>query len=137
MFTQNKCLVQYCKNNALSSFDKDGNLIKEKNFCLEHIPNPGKSKEDIYNYINSTQTIIGLNASGIIFTDIDFSNKRFFGCNFSHCTFSNIQSSELRLKMCIFDFANFTDCNFGVPAKTFITSVAVILILFASIIRIH
>ena len=112
MFTQNKCLVQYCKHNALSTFDENGMMSNEKSYCLDHIPNPGKSKEEIYNYINSTQTIIGLNAAGIIFDNINFSNKVFIGCNFSHCTFTNIQSEELRLRMCIFDFANFTDCNF-------------------------
>ena len=51
MFTLNKCLVNYCNNHALSTFDQNGNLCSSDSYCLDHIPNPGKIKDDIYNYI--------------------------------------------------------------------------------------
>jgi len=121
MFTQNKCLVHYCRNIALSTFNENGEITEDKNYCLDHVPNPGKAKEEIYNYINSHETIVGLNACGLILKDIDFSNKKFFGCNFTHCTFQNIHSQNILLKMCIFDFAVFNDCNF-IKSKTMFTS---------------
>ena len=112
MFTQNKCLVHYCRNLALSTFDKDGNISDDKNYCLDHIPDPGKFKEQIYKYIAEHDKIVGLNVSGLLFSDIDLSNKKFYGCTFTNCTFSNISSSNIVFRMCIFDFAIFNDCSF-------------------------
>ena len=119
MFTKNTCLVHHCRNIALSTFDEDGNLTEEKSYCLDHIPDPGKAKDDIYKYIATHDKIIGLTACGLIFTDIDLTNKKFFGCNFYHCTFMNIHSENVLLKMCIFDFAVFNDCNFIKNKTTF------------------
>ena len=51
MFTKNTCLVHHCRNIALSTFDEDGNLTEEKSYCLDHIPDPGKAKDDIYKYL--------------------------------------------------------------------------------------
>ena len=112
MFTQNTCCVHHCRNIALSTFDEEGNLTEEKNYCLDHIPNPGKAKEDIYRYITTHDKIVGLNACGLIFTDVDFTNKKFFGCNFFHCTFMNNYAENVLLRMCIFDFAVFNNCSF-------------------------
>ena len=103
MFTLNKCLVNYCNNHALSTFDQNGNLCSSDSYCLDHIPNPGKIKDDIYNYIATHDKIVGLNACGLIFSNIDFSNKKFFGCNFTNCTFLNIHSENLLLRMCFFE----------------------------------
>ncbi len=111
MFTANKCLVHYCKNIALSTFNENGEIIDEKSYCLDHSPNPGKAKEEIYKYIQEHDIIVGLNANGLIFKDLDLSNKKFYGCSFIHCTFSNIHSENLLLKMCIFDFTIMNDCN--------------------------
>ena len=47
-----------------------------------------------------------------LYTNIDFSNKKFFGCNFTNCTFLNNHSENLLMRMCFFDFAIFNDCNF-------------------------
>ena len=111
MFVQNKCLVTYCKNNALSTFDQDGNLTEEKSYCLDHIPNPGQIKQQIYEYIKNNDKIIGLNACGLIFKDINLSNKQFFGCNFTPCTFTNLHSENTKMRMCVFDYTVFSDCN--------------------------
>lgn len=111
MFIQNKCLVHQCRNMALSTFDEQGNLTEDKNYCLDHIPNPGKARDDIYAYIKANEKIVGLNCNGLIFTDIDLTGKKFIGCSFYHCTFNHIQSQDVLLHMCIFDFAVFNDCN--------------------------
>jgi len=121
MFTQNKCLVHYCRNLAISTFDEQGNLTDEKNYCLDHLPNPGKAKEDIYKYIDEHEIIVGLNACGLIFSNNDFSNKKFFGCNFTNCTFTNVHSTNLLLRMCMFDFASLNDCTL-IQSKTIFTS---------------
>lgn len=111
MFGQNKCLVHCCKNLSLSSIDENGNISEEKNYCLDHIPNPGKAMNDIYGYISTHDKIIGLTACGMIFKDIDFSNKQFIGCNFFHCTFTGINSEQTVFRLCIFDYAAINDCN--------------------------
>ncbi len=121
MFAQNKCLVHYCRNLSLSTFDEKGEICDNKNYCLDHIPDPGKIKNDIYKYIDEHEKIVGLNACGLIFQNLDFSNKKFFGCNFTHCTFINVHSDKLLLKMCFFDFAIFNDCNF-IHSNTLFTS---------------
>lgn len=111
MYTLNKCLVHSCKNLALSTFDEDGNITDKQNYCLDHIPDPGKVKEQIYNYIKTHDVIVGLNTAGITFADIDLTDKRFYGCNFQHCTFTNLHSNGLRSRMSMFDFAVFSDCT--------------------------
>ena len=111
MFSTNKCLVHYCNNMALSTVNEKGEIENQKSYCLDHSPNPGKSKEDIVKYIHEHDTIIGLNANGLLLQDSDLSNKKFYGCSFIHCTFSNIRSQNLLLKMCIFDFTVMNDCN--------------------------
>ncbi len=111
MFAQNKCLVHYCRNLAISTFDEEGNLTDEKNYCLEHIPDPGKFKAQVYKYITEHDKIVGLNVSGLLFENIDLSNKKFYGCTFTNCTFNNISSSNVLFRMCIFDFAVFNDCS--------------------------
>lgn len=112
MFTQNKCLVHHCQHNALSAFDEDGNITEEKNYCLDHIPNPGMVKENICKYIHEHEKIIGLNACGIFFSDMDFSNKKFFGCDFTGCSFMNVRADNITARLCFFDFSSFTDCSF-------------------------
>lgn len=112
MFSVNKCLVPTCTNSALSDFDQYGNIIKSNGYCLEHIPDPGNIQAKIFDYIKNHDMIIGLNASGIIFKDIDLSNKKFFGCDFSDCTFQNVKAENTIFKISVFDFAFFFDCNF-------------------------
>ena len=72
-------MVRACDNLAISAIDENGELIEGKNYCLIHTPDPGKIQADIVNYIQNHETIIGLNASKISFTDMDFSNKKFYG----------------------------------------------------------
>lgn len=112
MFSLNKCIVRTCNNLAVSKIDDNGNIVDEKCYCLDHIPNPGKATQDILNYIKTHDTIIGLNAAGMTFSGIDLSEKRFIGCNLMHCTFTNIHSKGFRSTVSMFDFAVFTDCNF-------------------------
>lgn len=111
MFNQQKCLVTSCKKSSLSSFDENGNILESRHYCLDHIPNPGKIKEEIYEYIRTHEKIVGLNASGLMFTDLDISGKKFYGCDFSNCTFQNISSRGMRSRLSVFDFAVFNDCN--------------------------
>ena len=111
MFSLNKCLVHTCNNLALSTFDENGNITNEKNYCLSHIPNPSKIQSEIYNYIKTHDKIIGLNTVGMTFTDIDLTDKKFYGCDFTYCTFTNLQSLNFRSRMSISDFAVFNGCN--------------------------
>lgn len=112
MFTQNRCLVHYCRNNALSTFDENGEITDARGYCLDHIPDPGKAKEDIYNYITTHDKIVGIMASGLLFQDFDFSNKKFYGCNFTNCTFVNIHCDNIVMKMCVEDYSIYNNCTF-------------------------
>ncbi len=112
MFALNKCIVRACNNLAVSTIDENGIISDSKNYCLDHIPNPGKAQQDIFNYIQTHDTIMGLNVTGMTISGIDLSNKRFIGCNFMRCTFTNIHSENFKSIMSMFDFAVFADCNF-------------------------
>lgn len=111
MYLQHNCIEEGCKNAALSSFNFYGEITDDNNFCLEHHRNPERAKYEIYNYINHHTKIVGLNAAGITFENIDLTDKRFYGCNFQHCKFINLHSSKFRSRMSMFDFAIFSDCN--------------------------
>ena len=111
MFEQNTCLHPSCQRSALSLIDPEGNLTDQPNYCLKHMPDPEAAKNAVYEYICSHKKIIGLNACGITFTDINLTDKRFYGCNFQYCTFSNLHSEFFRARMSFFDFSLFSDCN--------------------------
>ena len=111
MYIQQSCAVPECTRAALSQFDAAGELVEGAGCCLEHSPDPEKVRNDIYTYIQSHEKIIGMNASGITFMDIDLSGKKFYGCNFAFCEFINIHSAGFRSRMNIFDFSTFSDCN--------------------------
>ena len=111
MFAQNNCIEPGCSKIALSAFNSSREITENPGYCLEHTPDKEKIKNEIYEYINSHEKIVGLNAAGIVFENIDLTEKKFYGCNFMHCTFINIHSTGLRSRMTMFDFATFSDCN--------------------------
>lgn len=111
MFEPNNCIHPDCNRIALSHIGADGDIACKPGYCLRHSPDPEAAKDSIYGYIRARQKIVGLNACGLTFTDIDLTDKRFYGCNFQHCTFSNLQSEFFRSRMTFFDFSLFSDCN--------------------------
>ena len=96
---------------ALSKIDENGNLTEQGEYCFKHIPDQNKATAEIYDYIKKHDKIVSLNAAGLTFTDIDLTNKRFYGCCFQHCFFRGIHSTGFRCRMSSFDFAIFSDCN--------------------------
>ena len=75
MFSLNKCLVRACHNLSISTIGEDGNIAEDKSYCLDHSPNPGKIQQDIFKYINTHEKIVGLNASGMTFLNMDLSAR--------------------------------------------------------------
>jgi len=112
MFTANKCLCPDCNDSALSTIDFENDAIKDfPGYCINHSPNVQETTENIIKYVQTHEKIIGLNANGITFENMDFSNKKFYGCSFQHCTFLNIQAPGARFRVSFFDFSVFSDCN--------------------------
>ncbi|MBO5691277.1 MAG: pentapeptide repeat-containing protein [Spirochaetaceae bacterium] len=111
MFVTNTCSHPGCHHAGLSYINSEGVLTDMSYFCIKHVENPEEVKNTVYEYIRNHQKIVGLNASGLTFTDIDLSDKRFYGCSFQNCTFSNIHSEYFRARMSIFDYSLFVDCN--------------------------
>lgn len=111
MYSKNNCIEPGCLSTSLSTFDSDHNITETPGYCLDHIADKEKVKQEIYNYINSHTKIVGLNAAGITFENIDLTDKRFYGCNFMHCKFINLHSTGFRSRMSMFDFSVFSDCN--------------------------
>ena len=70
MFSYAKCRNPECKHFAISDFDQNGNLIESGEFCYAHIADKDEYQRKIYNYIQTHDKIIGLNACGLTFTDI-------------------------------------------------------------------
>ena len=120
MFELRQCKCKDCKKTALSSFNKDGELLtsfeeertEKKFYCLEHHPEKEQIVNQIKLYVHNHDKIIGLNASGIKLNEADLSNKRFYGCDFSNCTFANLHSNGLRMRMCNMAFCTISDCDF-------------------------
>ena len=79
-----------------------------------HTKSADEITRKMHHYIAHHDKIIGLNASGIVFSnigDFNLTNKRFYGCNFMQCIFRGLQSKGFRSRMSTFDFAVFSDCN--------------------------
>ncbi len=111
MFSYKNCSFPGCVHFAISDFNPDGSLIESGDFCYAHTENKDEIQQKVFDYIKSHEKIIGLNASGITFTNIDLTGKKFFGCNFSHCLFSGLNSRDILVRMSTFDFSTFSDCN--------------------------
>src|SRR5574344_1648879 len=102
MYTLNSCMVPECPHLSLSSFDSDGNLLEIPGHCFEHTKDKDKFLAQLHDYVVSHEKIVGLNAYGISFDDIDLTNKKFYGCDFQHCTFTGVHSNGMRMRMCLF-----------------------------------
>lgn len=111
MFTINKCQCPECKKTALSSFN-DNEIIDEPGYCFEHTEDKKAYLAHLKKFIESHDKIVGLNAYGITVQGMDLTDKKFYGCNFQHVLFTNVHAENIRLRMCMMDFATFTDCDF-------------------------
>lgn len=111
MYLLNICKCPDCNRIAISDFDENGELIENGDYCFKHHPNREDITRKIYEYINTHEKIVGLNANGLTFSEINLTDKKFYGCNFKHCFFRGLQSTGFRSRMSSFDFAMFTDCN--------------------------
>ncbi len=111
VFVLHNCTHPGCTHTAVTMFDKNGEMDMGQSLCLEHCGNAEEVQNAIYNYIAKHDKIIALNAPGITFSDMDFSGKKFYGCNFQHCNFFNVNSENCRIRISMFDFATFADCN--------------------------
>lgn len=111
MFSLDICSHPNCRKQALTRFTSDGAISEQNGFCLEHSPDSQKDIAAIYGYIKTHDKIIGINMSGIVFENLDFTEKKFYACNMQRCTFLNIHSEFCRMRMSMLDFSNFSDCN--------------------------
>ena len=113
MFIWKKCACPTRRKSAISDFDENGNIV-DGEYCLMHTKSADEITRKMHHYIAHHDKIIGLNASGIVFSnigDFNLTNKRFYGCNFMQCIFRGLQSKGFRSRMSTFDFAVFSDCN--------------------------
>ena len=95
MFSLNTCLEPGCCKNSLSSFNSNGEIIEVPGYCLDHTADKESVKQKIYDYINTHDKIIGLDASGLLFENIE-PTKDFTAailCTVNSSTFSQ-QASE-------------------------------------------
>lgn len=111
MFSISSCAHPSCHKSALSFYDIDTDSLQTHEYCYEHSPKAEIITNSLHEYINTHVKIVGMNASGVSFTNMDLSGKRFYGCKFLNCTFINIHSEQLRVRMSMFDFSMFSDCN--------------------------
>ena len=112
MFSIGLCQYPGCRNLAVSRIDGNGSILNNAEFfCLEHDENAEETRYNVYKYIENHDKIIGLSMSGIHFSNIDLSGKKFYGCDLRNCTFSSIHSEFCRMRMTMLDFSLFSDCN--------------------------
>ena len=113
MYLYKVCSHSGCPRHPISAVDDNGELVECSDFCFKHTPNPELAMEKLTNYIKTHDKIIGMNIPGITLVGNILADKRFYGCNFSNCFLSDIKTENLRIRMSVFDFAVFTDCNFS------------------------
>ena len=73
MFNLCYCGHPGCKKPAISVISGNGELSTQRLFCHEHCPDPQKVANDICEYVEKNDTIIGLTAIGIHFENLNFS----------------------------------------------------------------
>ncbi len=111
MFLYSQCKYPGCTIPAITTISEDGEKIIPSSYCFVHSQNKAEEQEKIYDYIRRHDKIIGLNASGFTFENIDFSGKRFYGCSFAYCHFNGLSSTGMRSRISTFEFSVFSDCN--------------------------
>ena len=111
MFSLNVCSHPECRKQAVTRFDKNSQILQTAGFCLEHDPHAEETVNAIFTYIQNNNKIIGINMSGVRFENIDFTDKKFYGCNLQKCSFINVHSEFCRMRMSMLDFSIFGDCN--------------------------
>jgi uncharacterized protein YjbI with pentapeptide repeats len=87
--------------------------ILGSNICFVHSANPELETLRITEYITERNVIKDLNAPGMYFESIDFSDRHFYGCNFREASFSMCVFSGSVMRMSFFDFADFKNCDFS------------------------
>jgi uncharacterized protein YjbI with pentapeptide repeats len=85
--------------------------ITGSNLCFKHQANPELECRRIVEYIMNNTRIENLCVEGMNFNDVDFSERRFYGCNFRNTTFLNCKLTGIDLMMSFFDFSNFSNCD--------------------------
>lgn len=112
MFNTSICKHPGCKKTALSVYTQDGTFNEGRGFCFEHIQDKDQLLESMYKYVLANEKIVGLTAIGMELSNVDFDNKKLYGCNFQNCKFFNIKIHNFRARMCMFDFSTIADCSF-------------------------
>ncbi len=112
MYLFNQCQYPGCRAFAVSSITDDGKICESDGFCMKHSANPEKLNDDIKKYIMEHDKIVGINASNMVFDNLDFGDKKFYGCNFQRTTFSSIHGARIRMRMCMFDFSTLSEISF-------------------------
>ncbi|MCL2270594.1 MAG: pentapeptide repeat-containing protein [Treponema sp.] len=87
--------------------------INGSNICFLHQANQEQETQRIVASITESSTVKDMCVIGMRFTDVDFSNRRYYGCNFREAVFSKCLFTGSLMRMCFFDFAEFTDCDFS------------------------
>ncbi len=105
------CSRPGCQRSGISIIGEDGEICSGPTYCYDHHPDKIGITAAITKYIETHETIVGLNASGIHLADMDLTNKKFYGCSFNHCIFSNVHAENCRSRISSFDFTIFSDCN--------------------------
>jgi uncharacterized protein YjbI with pentapeptide repeats len=108
MFRLINCERQHCANPAI--IEPGAERLNGLRFCLDHSPDKAGIQHKTETYIRENDIIVGLNAAGMSFSDMDFSGKRFYSCDFRNCTFTHIISGGCRIRMSFFDFSRFVNC---------------------------
>jgi uncharacterized protein YjbI with pentapeptide repeats len=113
MFNLKKCEHPSCQNPVLClSEDARENPQSFNSFCFLHMPDAAMASDIVREYLASHDKIVGMDVSFMTFNGNVLSGKRFYGCSFRNCVFNNVNTADIRIRMCMFDFSTYTDCRF-------------------------
>ena len=105
MFSFDLCAYKHCNKPVVFCASEDNlDTSYEKrlfsSYCYEHCKNPEEVHRFVADYIAQHDVIVGLSVSGMHFKDSDFSG-----------TFADVHAEQCKIRISIFDFSIFSDCN--------------------------
>ena len=108
MFSFDLCTYKHC-NKPVVLCAPEENL--DMPYCYEHCKDREEACRLAADYIARRDVIVGLSVSGLHFKGCDFSGKHFYGGNFQNCTFAGVHAEQCKVRISVFDFSVFSDCN--------------------------
>ena len=81
--------------------------------CAVHSTDSKADALRLSEYITKQKVIKDISAQGLHFEQVDFSQRKYYGCNFSGASFHKCIFSGVLMRLTFFDFSTLSHCDFS------------------------